>query len=299
MTAQGPQPYANTTAEPAVYFLGIPTLLRATAETTGGAFGLIEHLSVPPGFASPYHTHHLEDESFYVLEGELAVVCGDTWTRAGAGAFVFGPRGVAHGFTVLGDTPARMLLLCAPGGFEQFVTDLSEATPTPPDMSRLAQAADRYQVAIHGALPALPQELAAPKRQSATPEALNRRWIQAFNERDWDAERGLLDQEFRAHLSGIPGPLDLDGWAGFMHAFTTGFPDARITIDECIADGDTVATRWHLTGTHLGEFQGVPATRRAITFEGLEYNRVRDGRFVEHRSMFDNIALLRQIGAGA
>lgn len=286
----------NTPAPP-VYFLGIPTILSATAATTGGAFGLVEHLAVPAGFSSPYHTHHLEDESFYVLEGEIAVVCDGTWTRAAAGAFVFGPRGVPHGFTVLGNTPARMLLLCSPGGFEQFVAELSEAAPAPPDMPRLAQIAERYRIDIHGPLPALPGALAATDAPRPTLEALNHRWIEAFNNRDWAAERALLSGEFRAYLSGAPEPLDLDGWVGFIRAFTTGFPDATITIDECIAHGETVATRWHLTGTHRGEFQGVAATGRAIAFDGLEYNRVHEGRFVEHRSMFDNIALLRQIGA--
>src|SRR4029434_5117135 len=125
MIAAGLQPFSNTTEAPQLYFLGLPTILRATGETTNGAFGLVEQL-LPPGFASPYHTHHLEDEAFYVLEGEMAFVGGGECTRARAGAFVFGPRSIPHGFKVLGDAPARLLLLCAPGGFEQFVVDMSE-----------------------------------------------------------------------------------------------------------------------------------------------------------------------------
>ena len=78
---------------------------------------------------------------------------------------------------------------------------------------------------------------------------------------------------------------------------TKGFPDLRISIDACIAEGDSVATRWSLTGTHQGEFQGIPPTGRSVKFSGLEFNRVVHGRFVEHWSTFDNIALLQQIGA--
>ena len=106
-----------------------------------------------------------------------------------------------------------------------------------------------------------------------------------------------MSPDFRAHVSGVPEPLGIDAWSGFMAAFTTAFPDARITIDECIADGDTVATRWRLTGTHRGEFQGIPPTGRAIAVSGLEFSRLVDGRFVEHWGMFDNLALLSQIGA--
>ncbi|HTW62451.1 MAG TPA: cupin domain-containing protein, partial [Terracidiphilus sp.] len=60
-------------------FLGLPTLMLSTGETTGGAFGLLEHWDIPPGWASPYHTHHLEDEAFYILEGEVAIVSDGKW----------------------------------------------------------------------------------------------------------------------------------------------------------------------------------------------------------------------------
>jgi quercetin dioxygenase-like cupin family protein len=152
MITAGLQPYSNTTEAPSIYFLGLPTILRATSQTTNGAFGLVEQV-LPAGFASPYHTHRLEDEAFYVLEGEMAFVCGNSWTVAKAGTFVFGPRDIAHGFKVLGDAPARLLLLCAPGGFEQFVVDMSEPAPAPPDMAKLMAVAAKYKIDIHGPLP--------------------------------------------------------------------------------------------------------------------------------------------------
>jgi uncharacterized cupin superfamily protein len=63
------EPCLNTRNDEFFQFLGLPTLVRSTGETTNGAFGLIEHWDMPSGWASPYHTHHREDESFYVLEG--------------------------------------------------------------------------------------------------------------------------------------------------------------------------------------------------------------------------------------
>ena len=157
MTATAP--YANTRQDPAFRFLGIPTVMRATAETTNGAFGLVEHWEMPVGFASPYHTHHREDESFYVLEGEIAFVCGGTWIKAGPGAFVYGPRQIPHGFKVIGHAPARMLLLCTPGGFERFVLDQTTPIaeqPSPPDMGKLMTLAAKYEIDIHGPLPDQP-----------------------------------------------------------------------------------------------------------------------------------------------
>jgi quercetin dioxygenase-like cupin family protein len=156
MVTQQAQAFASTRKDSFFQFLNLPTLVRATAENTGGAFGLVESWDMPPGFASPYHTHSREDEAFYVLEGEMAFVCGGTWIKGGPGSFVFGPRGIAHGFKVVGNTPARMLLLATPGGFERFVIDLSEPAGTPaapPDMGKLMTVAQQYGIEVHGPLP--------------------------------------------------------------------------------------------------------------------------------------------------
>lgn len=292
--------YANTREDAAFRFLGIPTLLRSTAETTNGAFGLIEHWEMPVGFATPYHTHHREDESFYVLEGAVAFVCSGTWLRGGAGTFVYGPREMPHGFKVIGHAPARMLLLCSPGGFERFVleqtTPITEP-PAPPDMGKLMMLAAKYGIDIHGPLPDVPDGFGGEADPTRDMKSLNHRWIEAFNERDWHAENAMRSENFRAYLSGFADPLDNAAWSGFMAAFTTGFPDSRIKIESCVAEGDKVVTRWTLTGTHGGIFQGIQPTGRPIRFNGLEFNRVVNGRLVEHWAMFDNVALLRQIGA--
>jgi hypothetical protein len=107
------------------------------------------------GFASPYHMHHLEDEAFYVLEGEMAFVCGGKWLNAGPGTYIFGPREIPHGFKVVGSVPARLLLLCAPAGFEHFCLELASpfGDSTPPDMAKLMAAAVKYKVDILGPLP--------------------------------------------------------------------------------------------------------------------------------------------------
>jgi quercetin dioxygenase-like cupin family protein len=153
------QPYMNTRESPALRFLGLPTLMRSTGETTNGAFSLMEHLTMPPGFASPYHVHHLEDEAFYVLEGEVAFVCDGKWSKAGPGGYVFGPREIPHGFKAIGTAPVRMLILCAPAGFERFVLEMGEdlnSPPSPPDMAKLVSLAAKYQVDILGPLPEEP-----------------------------------------------------------------------------------------------------------------------------------------------
>lgn len=140
-------------------FLGAPTIMQATGETTNGGFGLIESYDMPVGFGTPYHVHHREDEAFYVLEGEFAVVLDGKWKIVGAGEYVFGPREIPHGFQVVSG-PARLLLLCSPAGFEHFVLDqATEITDpvAPPDMARLMTLATQYGIDILGPLPERPE----------------------------------------------------------------------------------------------------------------------------------------------
>ena len=150
--------YALTPEEgQALWFLNCLTRVKATAAQTGGAFGLIEQI-LPAGFASPYHLHHKEDETFYILEGESIFISGDRQIKASAGSYLFLPRNIPHGFKV--ETPTRLLILTTPAGFEQFVIEAGEPAtdPTsppnnPPDMEKLMRLAAKYQIEILGPLP--------------------------------------------------------------------------------------------------------------------------------------------------
>ena len=153
-----PQIRARNEGE-AIWFLGAITFIKASAETTGGAFGLIEQV-IPAGFASPYHVHHNEDEAFYVVEGGVTFVSDGKATRVGAGAFVFGPREIPHGFRIEGTSPSRLLILATPAGFEGFVReagdpakDLVTPPPGPPDLERLGQLAAKHSIDLLGPLP--------------------------------------------------------------------------------------------------------------------------------------------------
>jgi quercetin dioxygenase-like cupin family protein len=159
--SQDRQPYLNTRQDQPFMFFGAPTVIRSTGETTDNHFFLMEALSMPPGLESPYHVHHKEDEAFYILAGTIAFLCGETWHVAGPGTWVYGPRDIPHGFRVLGTSPAQMLLLCAPAGFERFVRDLSmplDAPPAAPDMALIVAAAAKYGIDVLGPLPAMPAQ---------------------------------------------------------------------------------------------------------------------------------------------
>jgi len=81
---------------------------------------------VGPGDGSPLHTHEAQDESWYVLEGELRFKLGDTMQAAPAGSFVFVPRGTVHAFQNVGRAPARILVIFTPAGMEPFFERFAE-----------------------------------------------------------------------------------------------------------------------------------------------------------------------------
>jgi quercetin dioxygenase-like cupin family protein len=92
--------------------------VKAGGAETGHAFSQIE-TDDPRGSGPPLHLHHNEDETFYVVEGEITVRVGDERIDLTAGDYLFAPRGIAHAYVVRSER-ARMLVTASPGGVEQF-----------------------------------------------------------------------------------------------------------------------------------------------------------------------------------
>src|SRR5919107_2795957 len=108
---------------------------KASGEDTGGAYSLTDSV-VPRGGGPPPHIHHREDEDFWVLEGELEVMVGETTFKAGVGSFVHLPKDIPHAYETVSTGPARVLTLMVPGGAEKFFEAVgkpgSDVTSTPP-----------------------------------------------------------------------------------------------------------------------------------------------------------------------
>jgi predicted ester cyclase len=79
--------------------------------------------------------------------------------------------------------------------------------------------------------------------------------------------------------------------------FRAAFSDAQITVDDQIAEGDKVASRWTGRGTHDGELMGVPPSGRQVTVDGLVVSRVANGKVVEEWVNWDTLGMLQQVGA--
>lgn len=107
------------------FWLGSLTINKVGGRSTKGGMDIVDH-RVPAGYAPPLHMHRAQDETFYVIEGVFTFYCGDQTWQAGPGSLGFLPRDVPHGFSVSEDGPGRTLLINAPAGFAEVISELGE-----------------------------------------------------------------------------------------------------------------------------------------------------------------------------
>jgi len=91
--------------------------------------------------------------------------------------------------------------------------------------------------------------------------------------------------------------MDLAGHQGFATMFYGAFPDLHHTVEEVIGEGDRIAVRFTIRGTHQGPFMGVEPTGRTMTSTALVTMRLRDGKVEELHGQFDALGMLQQLGA--
>ncbi|MCF2528212.1 cupin domain-containing protein [Yinghuangia soli] len=132
-------------------FFGAPLRMLATGAETGDESTLFEQ-RLPHGFATPLHVHHIEDEAFYVLDGELDVVCGDARWEMGRGGFAFLPHSVPHSYRVR-SASAVLLQFTQPSGFEEFADEMADVELTEGNLPRIAAAAHRAGYEVLGPAP--------------------------------------------------------------------------------------------------------------------------------------------------
>jgi len=156
-----------------IWFIGTLAKIKGDGTRTGESFGMVE-FTHPPGFATPLHVHHNEDEAFYVLSGSMRGICGDELWEASSGAFVWLPKDIPHGYQVEGEDVLRTLALSLPAGFESFVREAGEPAqsselplPGPPDVDKLLAAATKYGQEILGPLVLDPDGSANPSPAAA------------------------------------------------------------------------------------------------------------------------------------
>jgi mannose-6-phosphate isomerase-like protein (cupin superfamily) len=153
---------ADTSA--AYWSLGDLWIVHLGGKETEGRFSLLETLWAPD-FPAPLHVHRDADELYYVLEGELTVHFPGRAVRRGPGGWVYCPRRVPHTYEATSPTPARLLYVGNPAGFEEFVAAAGEPAreltlpPGEPDIARAIVLAPEYGIDVLGPPGAVPDAM--------------------------------------------------------------------------------------------------------------------------------------------
>ena len=124
----------------------------------------------------------------------------------------------------------------------------------------------------------------------------NRVWQEVWHQGDLSRVDELFTQDFVRH---DPGGRVLHGTnqnRQFINSIRKAFPDVHYTVDDQIAEGDKVVVRYRFQGTHLGEFQGMPPTKKLVTYTGILIYRISDGKIAEQWTEFDLLGFLQQLG---
>ncbi len=126
--------------------------------------------------------------------------------------------------------------------------------------------------------------------------------VRRLIEEPWTGNMAVIDEFIGSSYIGndpsAPEPIrGPDGAKTQIQQYIDGFPDGRITVDDQIAEGDKVASRWTARGTQTGEVAGIAPTGKQVTVSGLTISRLEDGMVVEEWTTWDTLGMLVQLGA--
>jgi steroid delta-isomerase-like uncharacterized protein len=127
-------------------------------------------------------------------------------------------------------------------------------------------------------------------------KAVVRRFLEeVFGGGDLELADELFAPDYVLHDPAVPGEVrGPESMKQYMSMYRAAYPDTSFTVEDQIAEGDEVVTRWTGQGTHQGELMGIPPTGERVT--GIEFDRVSGGRIEEQWNNFDQLGVLQQLG---
>jgi steroid delta-isomerase-like uncharacterized protein len=127
-------------------------------------------------------------------------------------------------------------------------------------------------------------------------KAVARRTYELLGTRDIEGLRKIADPDF-VDYTPYPGQgSGIDGLLEVVQAWFRAFPDFGHRVEEQLAEGDKVMTRYTWWGTHRGEMAGIAPTGKRVKVGGIEIHRIKDGRIADVRRIEDNLSLMQQLG---
>jgi steroid delta-isomerase-like uncharacterized protein len=147
-----------------------------------------------------------------------------------------------------------------------------------------------------GGIPGPPKP---PASSTAENEAMVAKYFgDLMSQGNFDIIDEIIGENFSFHIPTLPEPIrGRDGMRGFVTGLRTGFPDIHFTVERQIAEGDKVAARWFIEGTHNGPFLGMPPTGNHIKDQGVDIFIFQGGKIAEIWVNENDLGLMKQLGA--
>ena len=128
-------------------------------------------------------------------------------------------------------------------------------------------------------------------------KATMHRYLGVFEQGNIDLLDELLAPDYTNHSPATPDlPTGPEGVKAVVSMFRSAMPDLRVVVEDMIAEGDKVATRYTLEGTHEGELFGVPPTGQRLSIKSITVERVSNGKIIEHWRVTDELGMMQQLG---
>lgn len=125
-------------------------------------------------------------------------------------------------------------------------------------------------------------------------KALMRHFLEASVSPDKAAFKELMAPDFVAHIPS--GPANREAYVQHNYGYVSAFSDRQFEVDDLVAEGDKVVARATWRGTHTGDFMGLAPTGKQLAVGAVITERFRDGKAVEHWSLFDSLGMMQQLG---
>jgi len=262
---------------------------RYTGSRAGNPAGTNEKAMTHAAFAAPVLPgKEAQADSFFAeLQGSRNADFNASRRRLGIREISYRqvtPQGMIVIVTIEGDDPAEAL-------------------------SRLARENDDFtswfvqQVKeIHGLdltepLPSTPTVIVdSGSEQERNKHVVQRFFDEVINRHDVSALTSLAGPGYLNYIAVRPEPFTLDEVYAPLQMFFDAFPDMHHHLEETVAENDLVTTKWTITATHTGAFQGIPPTGRAVSLKGISLYRLADGKIIEDYPGFSPLDILAQIG---
>ncbi|MFP3853750.1 MAG: ester cyclase [Anaerolineales bacterium] len=118
-----------------------------------------------------------------------------------------------------------------------------------------------------------------------------------WGERNADVADKYYTADHLRHDPTQPEPIEgVDAMKARLRTLFNAFPDAQVDVKDMVVEGNTFANRWVMTGTHEGEFNGIPATGKPVRMSGMSLGKVRDGKIAEVWDELNIVGLMQQLG---